>query len=86
MIKVLLYPRNFKVDCDQCNEGFKNMFNHYIYDCSHLRNQRQNLINMLNFYDFPKHCILNKVKFLSTCLENKAWTKCITDFLEVVNY
>ena len=37
MIKVLLYPRNFKVDCDLCNEGFTNIFDHHIYDCTYLK-------------------------------------------------
>ena len=82
MIKVLLYPRIFEVDCDLCNEGFTNIFDHRIYDCTHLENQRQTLKNMLTFFNFPREIILDKKNFLSTCLNKKSWTKCLTDFLD----
>ena len=82
MSKVLLYPRNFKVDCDLCNEGFTNIFDHHIYDCTYLENQRHTLKNMLIFYNFPREIILDKKNFLSTCLNKKSWTKCLTDFLD----
>ena len=42
--------------------------------------------NMLDFYNFPKDCILNNSKFLATCLQKKAWTKCLTDFLKDAHY
>ena len=82
MIKVLLYPRTFMVECDQCNEGFTNIFDYHIYDCAHLEHQRQTLRNMLIFYNFPREIILDKKNFLSTCLNKKSWTKCLTDFLD----
>ena len=86
MIKVLLYPRVFKVDCDLCDGGFLDIFNHYVYDCIKLKTLRQHLRNMLKFYNFPEDYILNKEKFLATCLEKKVWTKCLTDFLEEAWY
>ena len=82
MIKVLLYPRIFKVYCDLCNEGFTNIFDHHIYDCIYLKNQRHTLRNMLFFYNFPNDIFLDKKNFLSACLEKKSWTKCLTDFFE----
>ena len=84
MIKVLIYPRVFKVDCDFCNESFENIFDHHVYDCTNLKNQRHKLGMMLTFYNFPHENILNKTQFLSTCLKKKSWTKCLTDFLEDV--
>ena len=86
IIKVLLYPRDFKVDCDLCDGSFTHIFNHYVYDCANLKTLRQHLRNMLNFYNFPKNCILNNTKFLATCLQKKAWTKCLTDFLKDAFY
>ena len=82
MIKVLLYPRVFKVNCELCNDGFFNIFEHYVSDCTHLENHRRKLKNMLNFYDFPMEHILNRAKFLKTCLKKNSWTKFLTDFLE----
>ena len=60
MIKVLLYPLTFKVDCDLCNEGFINMFEHHVYDCSYLENQRHTMRNKLILYNFPNNIILDK--------------------------
>ena len=82
MIKVLLPPRTFMVNCDQCNQGFTNIFDHHIYDCTYQETQRHILRNKLNFYNFPNDIILDKGIFLSTCLKKKSWTKCLTDFLE----
>ena len=86
MTKVLLYPREFKVDCDLCDGIFTYIFNHYVYDCANLKTLRQHLRNMLNFYNFPKDCLLKNSKFLATCLQKKVWTKCLTEFLEEANY
>ena len=80
MIKVLLYPRIFRVNCDLCNEGFTNIFDHHIYDCIYLKNQRHTLRNMLFFYNFPNDIFLEKKNLLSACLEKKSWTKCLTTF------
>ena len=85
IIKVLLYPRIFKVDCDLCNEGFTNIFDLNIHDCTFLENQRHTMRNMLILYNFPSETLLYKQNFLSTCLRKKSWTKCLTDFLEDAN-
>ena len=86
IIKVLLYPRVFKVDCNFCNDGFINIFDHYVYNCDYLTNQREHLRNMLIFYSFPRGYFVNKSMFLTTCLEKRLWTKCLTDFLEDAKY
>ena len=70
------------VNCDQCNQGFTNIFDHHIYDCTYQETQRHTLRNKLTFYNFPNDIILNKENFLSTYLKKKSWTKSLTDFLE----
>ena len=74
------------VDCELCCSASKCTFDHLVYDCTYLIDQRQDLRNMLNFYNFPSDCIANKTKFLATCLAKKAWAKCLTDYLEEANY
>ena len=86
IIKVLLHPCVFLVDCHLCDGKFKHIFNHYLYECTNLVTKRKHLRNMLNFYSFPTEDILNKEKFLATCLEKKAWTKCLTDFLDLAHF
>ena len=86
IIRALLHPRHYMQDCGKCSSASKCIFDHLLYDCTNLMDQRRDLRNMLNFYNFPKDCILNKSKFLATCLEKKAWAKCLTDYLEKANY
>ena len=84
IIKVLLYPCVFLVNCEVCGNSFYDIFDHYINTCRYLANQRQHLRRMLNFYNFPKIFLLKREKFFATCLEKKTWMKCLTDFLEDV--
>ena len=86
IIKVLLYPRVFKVDCKLCSNGFKNIFDHYVHNCNYVRTQRKRLRNILIFYNFSKEYISNKRMFLLSCLEKRSWTKRLTSFLEEVGY
>ena len=86
IIKVLLHPRDFMLDCGLCSCATKCIFDHLLYDCKYLADHRLDLRNMLNFYNFPMDCFSSKIKFLATCLEKKAWTRCLTDFLEEANY
>ena len=69
IVKVQLHPRAFMVDCDLCNGSFNYIFDHFVYDCTNLKTQRQTLRNKLKFYNFPCDSILNKEKFLAACLQ-----------------
>ena len=86
ILKVLLYPRAFKVDCKFCNDSFINIFDHYVYNCDYLNIHSKHLRNILILYGFPKEQLLNKSMFLTTCLEKRLWTKCLTNFLGEANY
>ena len=86
MIKVLLYPRAFKMNCNFCKGSFINIFDHYVFNCNYLMSQSKHLRNILIFYGFPKEHLLNKRMFLTTCLENRLWTKCPTEFLKDTKY
>ena len=86
IVKVLLHPRTFKVDCDLCNGSFNYIFHHFVYDCTNLKTQRQTLRNKLKFYNLPRDSILNKEKFLTTCFMKPIWTKCLYDFLEEAHF
>ena len=86
IIKVLLYPRAFMVDCHQCDGSFKFIFKHYVYDCKNIIIPRRYLRNKLKFYNFPNTCIQEKDKFLRCCLDKEIWTRCLSDFLEEVSY
>ena len=86
IVRVLLHPRVFMVDCHFCDGKFKHIFNHYVHHCKNLRSIRQDLRNKLKFYNFPHSCILKEEKFLSCCLEKIVWTKCLTEFLDKASF
>ena len=86
MIKVLLYPRAFKVNCNFCKGIFINTFEHYVFNCDYLKNQSKHLRNISILYGFLKDYLFNKRLFLTTCLEKRLWTKCFTKFLKDTKY
>lgn len=87
VVKALLHPCSYYVECSLCHRNYRDKFSHYLADCSRISGFRREFLLKLKLYDFSMHRIpMTKIDFLSEILWNKTWRKCLSKFLVDIDF